>query len=126
MSTPETPQVSGLVEQLKEAIDADERLALAAIRVGVTPPPQQSESGEWTAVGMQSPYDARVDDHIARHDPARTLAMVAAHRELLAKHAEVLARHPAPAGKANDLVIELNALYTAIELLARGYGIEVQ
>lgn len=57
-------------------LDEDEWIAQAAIRV---------YQAEWTPVGLQSQFDARVDDHIARHDPKRTLAEVKCKRRILAE-----------------------------------------
>jgi hypothetical protein len=104
MSTPETPQVSGLVEQLKARLDADERIALDA---GATAP-HWGEGGNPYLYAAET-LDARSDwclakfgvgnpvfgdpmaqvTHAARHNPARILAMVAAHREILELHVAI-------------------------------------
>jgi hypothetical protein len=65
-------------------LDEDERVAEGAART------DDGRGGAWVAAGLRSTYDARVDDHIARHDPARVLRDVAAHRRLLAWYAEAL------------------------------------
>lgn len=94
MSAPETQRTAGLIEALKAAIDEDERIALAARGGG---------EGRWTrhnGHGTRNLRDEQLNvvvydegspsdeefDHIARHDPQRTLAMVAAHREILDLH----------------------------------------
>lgn len=69
--------VTDLVAFLRAALDDDERVAQAAARTRGT---------FWTPVGLQSTFDARVDDHIARHDPARVLREVAAKRAILDLH----------------------------------------
>lgn len=60
--------------RLLEHLDQDERIAEGAARTG---------GRRWYGLALQSPFDARVDDHIVRHDPARALREVAAKRALL-------------------------------------------
>lgn len=67
-----------LLSWLTAQLDHDEQVALGAARNSIGP--------TWTAVGLQSSYDVRVDDHIALHDPARVLRQVAAHRRTLGRH----------------------------------------
>jgi hypothetical protein len=69
-----------LVAFITARLDEDERCARGAER--------NSVGAEWTAVDLQSGYDARMDEHIARHDPARVLREVAAKRRILAAAAE--------------------------------------
>jgi len=66
-----------LVTWLRARLDEDELAARAAGRT------DDGRGGEWTAAGLRSAYDARVDDHIARHDPARVLAEVEAKRRVV-------------------------------------------
>jgi len=83
--------MADLIERLKAALDEDERVAMAA------------ESQAWHArepdsLGLRVVSVSFDTDqvtasilsgnanHIARHDPARTLAMVAAHRKILDLH----------------------------------------
>lgn len=67
-----------LLAWLRAQIDADLWVADHARRVS-------RES--WTPVGLQSQFDARVDDHIATWDPRRALAECAAKRRVLTRHA---------------------------------------
>jgi hypothetical protein len=62
--------MTDLMERLKAALDEDERLAL------------ESE-GAWIPLGPAECDERPIARHMARHDPARTLAMVAAHRTIL-------------------------------------------
>jgi Family of unknown function (DUF6221) len=139
MSTPETPQVSGLVEQLREVIDTDERIARAAnpspwrFRIdGATHLDQSTIFGadhpggldklrHVCSVDMAWERDANAA-HIIRHDPARTLAMVAAHRalidEILALQAKIDDEWGDPAEPTPPHEI------TGLVLLAKAYGIQ--
>jgi hypothetical protein len=69
-----------LIDKIRAALNQDERIAIAAART------DDGREGNWTPVGLQSRFDARVDDHIARHDPARVLRQVAAMRKILDIH----------------------------------------
>lgn len=127
-----------LVEQIRAALDEDERIASRAAKAHEGAPswcfnPGNEDVEPAAFLGKRSLYSdyhgneglmPSEVEHIARFDPARVLREVAAKRKILAKHAEVLARHPAPPGEANDLAIELAALYYAIKQIAEGYGIE--
>lgn len=123
--------MTDLITRLREAIDEDERLARAAVRFGGPPPPHMDGPGVWFAVGMESQYDASVDEHIARHDPARVLREVAAKREILELH-QYQYEHP----HSYCVSCELNPATTYVRqdgpwcpgvlALAKGYGIEVE
>ena len=65
---------------LREQLDADEWIARGAIRT------DDVRNGHWTPAGLQSTYDARVDDHIANWDPARVLAEVEAQLALAVRN----------------------------------------
>jgi hypothetical protein len=104
--------VIDLVEFLRAALDEDERVARAAIRPeridGWANPPLPADSGRWMVQGQTGEIDDPEDwyaiedeksreivvynesrpdpqqaTHIARHDPARVLAEVAAKRAIL-------------------------------------------
>lgn len=62
-------------EFIESSLSDDQRVAEGAARTF----PGES----WTAVQLASSYDARVDDHIARHDPARVFRDVEAKRRLV-------------------------------------------
>lgn len=139
MSTPETQQ-AGLVEQLKACLDADERIAQAACGGGEGRWSRENGRGtrnlrdeQLTVVVYDegSPSDEEFD-HIARHDPKRILAMVAAHREILELHTAA-GQLPATAGgwyycttcgsgEAYEYPTEWPC--QTIKSLAKGYGIE--
>lgn len=90
------PDSGGIVESLRTGLDEDE----AAAKANVSPLPY-STTGEWRFIaderGMQV-RDAGNDtlivrhtwpnegEHIARHDPDRVLARVAAERQIAALH----------------------------------------
>jgi hypothetical protein len=116
--------VDDLIAKLKAALDAEEQIAN-----GVS-------DGPWSAVNVvvYDADDATVADragwgemlpedvqHIACQNPKRTLEKIAAVRELIARYeaasAFYNARKEAPAG-------EVYGLYTAIKLIAKGYGID--
>jgi len=103
-----------LIERIRAVLDEDEWIAIAAARR------DDGREGSWTPVGLRTAFDARVDDHIARHDPARVLRQVAAHRKLLDVYQEAdewyNAHKIAAAG-------EITGLFTAIKLLAEALGI---
>jgi hypothetical protein len=73
--------VSDLAAFLAARLDEDEWIAQGAART------DDGHGGQWLPVHFGAGgFDARVDDHIARHDPARTLREVEAGRALLADH----------------------------------------
>jgi hypothetical protein len=63
-----------LTEFLLARIAEDEWVAEGARR---------TSGGEWLPVWLDTPFDARMDDHIARHDPARVLAECEAKRRIV-------------------------------------------
>ena len=65
--------MNDLIERLKAAIDADERAALAMM-----PGPSQPH--------IQCPDGTQIYMRPNINEPARTLAMVAAHRKILSEH----------------------------------------
>ena len=70
-------------------LDEDEWIAQGAART------DDGYNGSWLPVYFGSGgFDARVDDHIARHDPARVLREVAAGRKLLADYELAEAKQP--------------------------------
>jgi hypothetical protein len=72
--------VSDLVAFLTARLDEDQWIAEGAARTGVIAP----HCGEWLPVHFgQGGFDARVDDHLARHDPARVLRETEAKRKIL-------------------------------------------
>jgi len=158
MSTPETQQ-AGLVEQLRAAIDADERIAKAATdgpwRVNdqiyaeaIYGPSNETVVGGGRWGDEASVFDTTEDAiYIAHNDPKSKLAMVAAHRELLAdllaeKHMVVdgdnwftcaVATYERDGGSCdNELAGDKcdcgrdARVLRRVKLLAKGYGIEVQ
>lgn len=59
--------------------------------------------------------------HAARHDPKRVLDMVTATRELIVKYEQACAYYDEHKDKPAG---EVHGLYTAIILIAKGYGID--
>ena len=119
--------MADLIERLKAALDEDERVAMAA------------ESQAWHArepdsLGLRVVSVSFDTDqvtasilsgnanHIARHDPARTLAMVAAHRKILELLPDIETAeawmHQEVGHLAPDVIQPL------VEALAAAYGIE--
>lgn len=84
---PDTPP--SLPEWLRQQLDEDERIAEGAIRTWCA---------DWTPAGLQSLFDARVDAHIAEHDPARVLRDVAADRQLVEHYETALVARDAAVG----------------------------
>jgi hypothetical protein len=90
-----TTSTATLVDFLRERLDEDEAVALAA-----TPGPWSAQGGTqvmppapwkvdpWykNAVADTQPGNRTNNVHIARHDPARVLATVAAHRAIVELH----------------------------------------
>lgn len=69
--------MDSLLDQLRAAIDEDERIALAV------------RHEEWTEAvepGHMNEYDEPEHNHITRHAPARVLRQVAAHQKILELH----------------------------------------
>jgi len=135
--------VSDLVARLTSALDEDERVAKAA-----SPGPWQShdvdpEYGKlhyygdfgWYVRGpagspeFEDSDQGRADaDHVARHDPARTLRMVAAHRIILdlyeqARRRAKTAHHSVDQVRAMARMV---ALTDVVEALAEMYGVTVE
>lgn len=113
-----------LIARIRAAIDEDERIAKAAVN--------------WS-YGAQEWADAGEPDwvHIARHDPARVLRQVAAHRKILdiveqTRAIETNASERIRSGTHtptylrdwNDAQRELAVLQPILEILAETYGIE--
>ena len=65
---------------------ADFLLARTADDEAVAEGAKRTSGPSWHAAGLQSPFDARMDDHIARHDPARVLAECEAKRRIVEIH----------------------------------------
>jgi hypothetical protein len=93
-----------LVAWLRECLDEDERVALAAAEEGALAWATSSEDNNWHQFAVADDrgkvvvYDegwpsAEQAVHIARHDPARVLAEVTAKRRIIDAHDE----HYAPA-----------------------------
>jgi hypothetical protein len=75
--------MSDLVKFLAAQWDEDEFVAQGAART------DDGHLGTWSPMHFGAGgFDARVDDHIARHDPARVLREVAAKRAILADYVE--------------------------------------
>lgn len=134
-----------LITDLTAAIDETERI-IETIREGGYEAPvwyfTPSCSDSWVEVHQKDrvlgePVEMAADDggppvalvttgrsehlHIVRHDPASVLRRTAADRALLAEYEQARAFYDAnrsvPAG-------EVSGLRTALEILARGYGID--
>lgn len=72
-----------LIAFVAARLDEDEAIAEAAART------DDGHHGRWLAVHFgPCGFDARVDDHIARHDPARALREITADRALIAEYLE--------------------------------------
>jgi hypothetical protein len=72
-----------LLAFLAARLDEDEAVAQGAART------DDGRGGQWLPVHFGAGgFDSRVDDHIARHDPARVLREVEADRRLLAEWQE--------------------------------------
>src|SRR5260221_12544660 len=70
-----------LAKFLTARLDEDQWVAEGAART------DDGHQGAWyPAMFAPGGFDARVDDHIARHDPGRMLRAVAAKRKILAEH----------------------------------------
>lgn len=68
-----------ITEFVKARLDEDEWIAQGAART------DDGRDGRWLPAHFGADgFDARVDDHIAHHDPARVLLEVAAKRAILA------------------------------------------
>jgi len=78
--------VGDLAAFLNARLDDDEWTATGAARC------DDGRHGDWYPASIAAAWltitDARVDDHIARHDPARVLREVAAKRAILAAYEE--------------------------------------
>lgn len=81
-----------LVAFVRARLDEDERIAQGADRN----PPNGSTS--WTPAALQTTWDARVDEHVARHNPARVLREVEAKRRILGEHFESFLPNGIPLG----------------------------
>ena len=69
-----------LAKFLNDRLDDDQWVADGAARTG-------GHQGAWyPAMFGPGGFDARVDDHLARHDPARVLREAAAKRKIVAEH----------------------------------------
>lgn len=99
------PDMDQMMAELRARLDADERLAHEATgriwRVDNEEYPEQIRDENHTSVVAYVGGEARVFDstadalHIARHDPARVLRQVAAHRAILDEHERTDCRgHP--------------------------------
>lgn len=114
--------MSDLIARLRTAIGEDERLALPV-----------SHGGNWNVTITGDPGwgiegDRRMVAHIARHDPARVLAMVAAHREILELHD---GSHECSVFDHNGDVdscawVPKGGVCSTLRALAKGYGIEAE
>lgn len=78
--------MSDLVTFVRARLDEDEQVARNAERY----PPGQNDGGAWHQVALLTPWDTRVDEHVARHDPARVLREVEAKRGILAEQVRQL------------------------------------
>jgi len=131
-----------LIERIRAVLDEDARLARAAAVALAKHEylPQEGKAdvtSDWTAMRSVSRWMVAVADpdwdrcvadriwtevaaHMARHDPARVLRQIAAHRKLLDFYQEAdqwyNANRTAPAG-------EITGLVRAIEFLAEALGI---
>lgn len=112
-----------LIKFLNDQLDKDEWIATGAAR---------TSGSEWVPAALQSPFDARMDDHIARHDPARALQDVEAKRRIMAEHKQFLGhRENVPDGEpttgcgtcdtSSDGWIEPNGYCLTLRLLALPY-----
>jgi hypothetical protein len=129
--------VDDLVAALRAAIDADERIALA-----VGPEDQLFDgTGIVDAAYVEGPRRMVLPSHLARylarHDPARVLRQVAAHRKILRAHPIQSERRGWDAGTTwygcrcaldedGDILFSREILCEIIPPLAEGYGIQVE
>jgi uncharacterized protein DUF6221 len=87
-----------ITEFVKARLDMDEWIAQGAART------DDGRRGHWLPVHFGAGgFDACVDDHVARHDPARVLREVAAKRAVLAAYDEAVNGVEADLGVANAL-----------------------
>lgn len=141
MSTSETQRTDGLIEALKVRLDIDERIARATLLTA-------SDDGDWivcydrsgepngvvgTCIHIGVSVGGDLDEpaqafHIARQNPARTLAMVAAHREILELHkrSDEVPWYSVCDRCGTPLEYPVDWPCPTIKALAKGYGIEVQ
>jgi Family of unknown function (DUF6221) len=74
-------RVDDLTAFVNARLDEDEYIAQGAART------DDGHAGKWLPVHFGAGgFDARVDDHIGRHDPARALREVGAGRAILDRH----------------------------------------
>lgn len=71
--------MTDLVAFIEARLAEDEAVAHAAGRY----PPGHNDGTTWHAAALQTSWDTRVDQHVARHDSARVLRETAAKRRLL-------------------------------------------
>jgi hypothetical protein len=110
-----------ITEFLAARLDEDEWIAQGAART------DDGHGGSWLPVHFGAGgFDARVDDHIARHDPARVLREVEAGRRILALYESAAAEHAAAelrdnlreVAVAESLRAEKAALFWAVRIVA--------
>lgn len=86
--------MADLIERLKAALDEDEQIALACIAINGqglrgwgswTHQPDGRVQDDQDVLRVRFTWSAEAA-HITRHDPARVLGQVAAHRKILAWH----------------------------------------
>lgn len=116
-----------LIARIRAAIDEDERVAQQATTPG-------GSRGEWAYGNRRISDDLGVlvvghipanrGRHIVRHDPKRVLAMVAAHRAILAEHERICDQYNDPKRTEPMAAGPAYGLWLAITALAKGYGIE--
>jgi hypothetical protein len=113
-----------LVEFLRDRLDEDEAAAKAADGDEIEATPSLWGTKYLTLRGDHddrhtTELPAELSDHIARHDPARILAEVAAKRQLLEKYAEVADNDINEMEYAHGYA---NAFGEAVRLLALPYA----
>ena len=132
--------MSEMIEQLKAALDEDEQRAIpqTVVHSGGEPAPVVPNCigptgngcpASWRIdpafVPVQEWAALKLEHQLTHASPAQrqSLAMVAAVRELIAQHEQTAAWYNQPQNR-NHPAGEVHGLYTALKLIAKGYGIE--
>ncbi|MFG2001624.1 DUF6221 family protein [Spirillospora sp. NPDC048911] len=105
--------MSDLVEFFKARRDEDQWIAEGAA---------QDAGSAWESAKTFGPHGSDpIDDHIARHDPARVLADVQADRRLIAEYERAVEFYNRPENQRHSAG-EVTGLYTAIKIRAERFA----